>query len=213
MHRFLRGEKKRRTEPTQPQDSLLHSAAGNKNEADHHQKLRKDHGSSDLGSEASRNQHGFHHSPVAVKSLKTSIEAARPITIPHANAQPQDLWDRAYRLLRDDKATEKLLKNYEQLLLSELKDGHVFQNLPDNLEGFDNQKLLSALVSEKLRIMENERWKFQVGNATVEVKAQFDRVVKFVLFAQDIVSSAVSSDPHAALAWTGVCVLLPVCVP
>jgi len=212
MPHLLRRKKKPQKEPTQPQDSLLEPGAGNERKADFHQSQQKDHESPDPRSEASRNQHDFHRSRVAAKSLKTSTVAARPDAVPQADPQPQDLWDRAYRLLRDDKVTEKLLKNYEQILLSEVKDGNTSQNLPDNLEGFDKQKHLSALVAEQLQIMDNERWNFHVGNETVEVKAQFDRVVKFVLFAKDFVSSAVSSDPHAALAWTGVCVLLPVCI-
>ncbi len=44
----------------------------------------------------------------------------------------------------------------------------------------------------------------------MDVSVQFDKAVKIVVAAKDFVSSAVSSEPHAALAWAGVCVFLPV---
>ena len=34
--------------------------------------------------------------------------------------QPKDLWDRAHRLLREDKSKKQLLEAYESILLSEL---------------------------------------------------------------------------------------------
>ncbi len=78
--------------------------------------------------------------------------------------------------------------------------------------GLDKERQLSELIAKRLKIIEEARWKFDVGNQTIEVKAQADRIVKTVVFAKDFVSSAVSSDPHAALAWAGVCVLMPVSI-
>ena len=43
----------------------------------------------------------------------------------------------------------------------------------------------------------------------MELKAQVNKVVKTVIWAQGFVSSAVSADPHTALAWAGVSLLLP----
>lgn len=44
----------------------------------------------------------------------------------------------------------------------------------------------------------------------MDVSGGFDQAVKIVVAAKEFVSSAVSSEPHAALAWAGVCVFLPV---
>ena len=68
------------------------------------------------------------------------------------------------------------------------------------------------LMAKKIDIVEKARWYVNVGEETVEIKAQVDRIVKAVLYAKDFVSNAASSDPHVALAWTGVCMLLPVCL-
>lgn len=40
--------------------------------------------------------------------------------------------------------------------------------------------------------------------------ANFDRAVKVILSVKGFISEAVSAEPHAALAWAGVCIFLPV---
>ena len=70
---------------------------------------------------------------------------------------------------------------------------------------------MSSLVEKKLAIMNKERWRFQVGDKSVEFRQQVDRIVKVILVAKDFISSVASIDPiHAGLPWAGVCMLLPV---
>ena len=66
-----------------------------------------------------------------------------------------------------------------------------------------------ALVRKKVKAVDDARWKFQLGERSVELKTQVDRIVKAIPFAKDFISPAVSAEPHAALAWAGVCMLLP----
>ena len=66
-----------------------------------------------------------------------------------------------------------------------------------------------ALVRKKVKAVDDARWKFQLGERTVELIPLVDGIVKAIIFAQDFVSSAVSAEPHAELAWAGVCMLLP----
>ncbi|KAL9076312.1 MAG: hypothetical protein Q9161_001028 [Pseudevernia consocians] len=122
---------------------------------------------------------------------------------------PRDLWDRAYDLLMENEDGRKLMGSYEKVLLPEVLDKDVPVQASNSLAGFDKEKRMSELIIKKLDIVEKARWTFNVGDKTVEVKAQVDRIVKAVLYAKDFVSSAVGSEPHAALAWAGVCVLLP----
>ena len=124
------------------------------------------------------------------------------------SSQPEDLWDRVYHSLREDKSTRKLLDSYERVLFSELgakpRDG--------NIGELEKREDLSALINKRLQEIDKARWKFTLGSQTIELKAQVDRIVKAVLFAKDAVSSALISEPHVALAWAGVCVILPVLV-
>ena len=126
-----------------------------------------------------------------------------------AEGQPHDLWDRAYEVLREDKDSRKLMDAYEKILLSELKDDRSFLAVAEDTGTSTREIYMSALVEKKVKAVEDARWKFQLGERTIELKTQIDRIVKAVLFAKDFVSSAVSAEPHAALAWAGVCMLLP----
>ena len=49
-----------------------------------------------------------------------------------------------------------------------------------------------------------------VAGRKIVLQEQVNRIIRVIMFAKDFVSSAVNAEPHAALAWTGVCMLLPV---
>ena len=134
---------------------------------------------------------------------------AKPLTQHEAEDHPHDLWDRAYESLREDKDSRKLMDVYEKILLSDLNDDHSFPAIAEGTGTSKRERDMSALVEKKVKAVEDARWKFQLGERTVEMKPQIDRIVKAILFAKDFVSSAVSAEPHAALAWAGVCMLLP----
>lgn len=69
---------------------------------------------------------------------------------------------------------------------------------------------MSKVVRDKFQAVQDARWKFVIFSKEIEVRKQFDRAVGAVTWAKDFITQAVSPDPHAALAWAGVCVLLPV---
>ena len=124
------------------------------------------------------------------------------------NDQPKDLWDRAHKLLREDKSNSRLLLAYERIVASELnKDASPVASADWGSRERSTQ--VSDLIAKKLKVIEDTRWRLQLGEKTVEVKAQVNKVVKTVIWAQGFVSSAVSADPHSALAWAGVSLLLP----
>ena len=123
-------------------------------------------------------------------------------------SRPKDLWDRAYNSLREDKNTRRLLDSYEKVLFSELGANSQHEDFNE----LEKRQELSPLIKKRLQEIDNSRWKFTLGSQTIELKAQVDRIVKAVLFAKDAVSSALISESHAALAWAGVCVILPVLV-
>jgi hypothetical protein len=124
--------------------------------------------------------------------------------------EPTDLWDRAYKALQNDKDSAKLIKSYEKILQGYLEGPTTVD--PATLGSSERQKQMSLLVTKKLEVMDEARWKFHVGEKEIVVREQLDHIVKGVLFAKDFVTQAVklSSDPHAGLAWAGVCLLLPV---
>ena len=124
------------------------------------------------------------------------------------NDKPKDLWDRAHRFLREDKGNSQLLLAYERILASELNiDASPVASA--DWGSRERSKQVSDLIAKKLKVIEDKGWRLQLGDKTVEVKDQVNKVVKTVIWAKDFVSSAVSADPHSALAWAGVSLLLP----
>lgn len=76
--------------------------------------------------------------------------------------------------------------------------------------GADREEKLQMLVDQKLRDIQNARLKVSVGKKEVIVNEQVRKVVYAILSVKDFIGSAVSAEPHAALAWAGVLVILPV---
>jgi hypothetical protein len=116
-----------------------------------------------------------------------------------------DLWDRAYIMLREGKDTAKLMESYDKILR--------LRNEKSTVGSSEREERMAMLVHEKVDEMDKDQWKFNIGDKEIVVGEQVDRIVKCVLFAKDFVSQTISADPHAALAWAGVCILLPVSYP
>ena len=158
-------------------------------------------------------------------------------------AVPDDLWNRAYQLLKAQ--DEQLIGHFERLLAENPQVSHTSHasasasDLPVKHMGsldvdldlmvqssqtessgsivrfakigtVQRQDQMKALLNEKIKIDEEAVWKLRVGDNQIIIRDQIDKVVKVVAAAKDFVGAALASDPHAALAWTGICTLLPV---
>lgn len=119
---------------------------------------------------------------------------------------PRDLWDEAYEAFRG--ANRKLAERYEESVME--IDQEDTRLAP--VGSLARQEQLSAIITKRLDSIEKDQYGFTVAGRRVELHEQLDRIVRIVMFAKDFVSSAMSTEPHAALAWAGVCVLLPVSV-
>ena len=72
------------------------------------------------------------------------------------------------------------------------------------------QEQVAALVARTIRDADQKKMTISVGSKELVVRDQVDRIIKALLFAQSAVTAAVSSQPPAALAWSGVCLLVNV---
>ena len=129
-------------------------------------------------------------------------DAATPLEL----VPPRDLWDEAYAVLRG--TDSKLVEQYEETIMRENQENA-------RLAPFGSlarQEQLSAVVTRKLNSIEEDQKSFTVAGKRVVLQEQFNKFVRIVMFARNFVSQAVSTEPHAALAWAGVCVLLPVSI-
>ena len=101
------------------------------------------------------------------------------------------------------------MEDFERLLASE-HEIHPSAGL-DKGNPSERDKKMSALVERKLEAMNKTQWRFTVGDKSVKVREQVDRVVKVVLVAKRFVSSVGNIDPlHVGLPLAGVCLLLSV---
>jgi hypothetical protein len=166
------------------------------------------------------------------------VQSAREIP-GQTEIQHIDLWDRAYKMLRT--RDKSLMEKYEKILDDELKASIASKavfgavtsvGMSVGLKGESKtpnvtdaattlavlgtparQEQMKYLVQQKIKKYEDSAWKFKIGSKSVVVRDQTEKFVNTIMFAKSFVDSAVASDPHVALAWTGVCILLPVSVP
>jgi hypothetical protein len=76
--------------------------------------------------------------------------------------------------------------------------------------GGDREVQLQKLVDRKLQDIQNAQLKISVNWKEVVVREQIRKVVHTILCAKDFIGPAISVEPHAALVWAGVLVVLPV---
>ena len=140
--------------------------------------------------------------PLAASTgLSNQTDESRPTT---QLVPPRDLWDEAYEALHG--GNSKLVKQYEESIVR-IDQGDA-QLAP--VGSLARQEQLSVIISKRLDAIEKDESSFTMAGRRVIIREQFDKFVKIVICAKDFVSSAVSVEPHAALAWAGICVLLPV---
>ena len=117
----------------------------------------------------------------------------------------RDLWEEAYDKLR--KASPHLVAHFE---------GSIGQMGLDNLQlapigSFARQEQLSLVIGRRLETTERQRIRFTVADREIVLQEQMNKTGRIVTLAKNFISSSgVCVEPHAALAWAGVCMLLPV---
>lgn len=129
----------------------------------------------------------------------------RPSTAPE-NSDCVDIWKLAYQRLSEK--NPKLIKNYEHILTLEEGDNHESDAIPQEITHSISR--LTSLAAKKLAALDDSRLKIRLKSKTFVVKDGVDQVLKVVIRAKDFVSGIVTTEPHGAVIWAGVCVLLPV---
>jgi len=81
-----------------------------------------------------------------------------------------------------------------------------------NEKVLDREQRMQQLVNRKLEDMHNSRLKIIVCGKEVIVRDVVGKIVGVIISAKSYISSAVSAEPHAALAWAGILVILPVSI-
>src|SRR5271155_716045 len=118
------------------------------------------------------------------------------------SSEADNLWVRAEQMLSNDKRKTEILQAYREILKSELKS----ELKPSGTA--DRQKQLCQLLDAKTQELEDKKWKVRFGDHNVEVRDLLTGAFKNVLTANQLVNSAASASPPAAIACAGVTVVL-----
>ncbi|KAH8422457.1 uncharacterized protein LDX57_000212 [Aspergillus melleus] len=120
-----------------------------------------------------------------------------------APVELKGLWGEAYEQLLRDSSNAKLIKAYESALLEEGGDNKDVRPVESEIS-----PRLQSIMEHRLQEIKNSQTTFHLAGKEIVVRDQVRRAVDLILSVQGVVTSAVSSEPHAALAWAGALVLL-----
>ncbi|KAE8376302.1 hypothetical protein BDV26DRAFT_294231 [Aspergillus bertholletiae] len=118
----------------------------------------------------------------------------------------KDMWSEAYKKLHSDNAN--LVESYENVLLA-TEANQKPERSSTKQEEMNRQKKLGDIVSCRLQDMEQGRFDIPRRSRQGVIGEYVSRAVHGILFAKDFITAAISAEPHAALAWAGVVMVLP----
>ena len=131
---------------------------------------------------------------------------------PEAHATKPDLWNLAWANVIAGEYG-KYVPRYERIISRENMREVVGQaNYTKPLGASDRAyKMHTALENHATRLQES-RWELVVAGRKVGVGKSVDDIISGVLYAKDFITRTLATvgEPHAALAWAGISLLLPV---
>ncbi|MCJ1428331.1 hypothetical protein MMC29_006240, partial [Sticta canariensis] len=134
------------------------------------------------------------------RQLQTDQGHSSDVVAAEDGKQSRNLWMHAYEALKlRDPA---LVTDYER---------HLTSADPSRTSPSLNPELIDieAIVKVKLDDREANRLVVHLGRQPIKVREHGEKIIKFILWSNDYISAAVSVQPYAALAWSGVSILLP----
>ncbi|CZR52556.1 uncharacterized protein PAC_02433 [Phialocephala subalpina] len=157
-------------------------------------------------------------------SRQTLSMAAQPLNQADPPDGNPDLWKEAYQALYLEKP--KLVIAYQNLVLEDdVADVSPKETKADDVGMTEadataieahlrlDKEQISRFLSKKVEAAQDQaKLHLKISKSkevTIDVGEQVDRIVKGITCAKDFIGSIVSNEPHAALAWAGVCVILP----
>ncbi|KAL7961974.1 hypothetical protein V8C34DRAFT_301690 [Trichoderma compactum] len=115
----------------------------------------------------------------------------------------KDLWALAYTLSKEREG--ELMEGYERHVAS-------LNNVSVATQSFSEPHNVERYVKALLEIRQREKIQISIMGHDITMREQIEKLAKFLLWSNSIVKSAVSTQPYAALAWSGVALLLPLLI-
>ncbi|KAI1393473.1 uncharacterized protein F4822DRAFT_384784 [Hypoxylon trugodes] len=126
----------------------------------------------------------------------------------------QELWTEAYDILKSDPENSRLLVNFKKYLKEDVDaepdmNGESF-NADEIEDDVEQLKLIQKFAKKRLEKLPEAQLTFTIGGKPIVVRQVVRKAIKLVLTFKDVVSSAISAEPQAALAWAGIITILPI---
>jgi hypothetical protein len=112
-----------------------------------------------------------------------------------------DLWARAYEIVQERE--RELMADYKRHIASLQDDASASGDL-------FTSRTVESVVNKLFEVREKKQWRVSLLGNNVKIREQVERLAKFLLWSDPVVKNALSAQPYAALAWSGVSILLPV---
>jgi hypothetical protein len=143
--------------------------------------------------------------PQAPNPVLTSPVTALPpaISDPSSATDGIDLWALAYQKFEERDDEHKLMGNFKAHLTSLQGDAVADADLL-------SPQWVKSRVDRLLKDREERQWRIPFPGKDINIRTQVEKLARFLLWSDPIVKQAASLEPHAALAWSGVSLLLPV---
>ncbi|KAH8434493.1 uncharacterized protein LDX57_012138 [Aspergillus melleus] len=141
-------------------------------------------------------------------SPTTSITLEQTTTKPpmveeNADREVQvDPWTRAFELFQERTDDQELVSAYTDHLGFVQGDGSAGPDL-------SRKSSVETVVEKLLEDRDQKQWKITIMDRDIKIRSQLEKLAKFLSWSDPVVKSAVSTQPYAALAWSGVSLILP----
>ncbi|KAL4895858.1 hypothetical protein BDV59DRAFT_211379, partial [Aspergillus ambiguus] len=135
--------------------------------------------------------------PNQPSAVQTEPKDVKP---PPRHLELQCCWREAYEKLQ--KENGDLIHTYETFLLQQSRNEDAVRAESHPLP------LLQSLVEDRLEEIEDSQFKITVAGKELVIREQARRAVHAIRSVKEFISTAVSVEPHAALAWAGALLLL-----
>ncbi|KAN0084852.1 hypothetical protein V8E54_001319 [Elaphomyces granulatus] len=116
--------------------------------------------------------------------------------VPLDQNQGRDLWMRGYLMLKEREP--ELVELYENHLATR-----------DFLTGSLTPESAKSMVEKLSQEREMKQWQINLFRKEIKVREQAEKLIKFLLVSDKVIKTALSAQPYAALAWSGVSIVLP----
>ncbi|XEV01114.1 hypothetical protein FSHL1_006401 [Fusarium sambucinum] len=139
-------------------------------------------------------------------------EAIRSVGEANHPFNPSNLWAKAYYNIHENKEYSVFLDEFETHLQQEndnqIEPGSVTTSaLPGGLARLED---IQRLAKKQIEVVEEARTSFSVRGKRIVVREVVQKAIQHVAKFKPIISGAVSTEPHAALAWACVLGVLPI---